>query len=322
MAPPLQIDILLTHKSVPCWSLTEEQADRLASALSPATVRRHTTPDSFAAAMRTSHIAIAWRFAQEWIDHAACLRWIVTPAAGRDYFDVQPPPGVEMIYGEFHGPLMAETVVGMMLGECRGLFEAARLQATDPWPRATLARHMRSLHGSHTVILGFGNIGTWIGRMLKPFGVRITGIRRHVLVPPSYFEAEDALRPVTELDAILPEADHLVLVLPGGEGTEGIMDGRRLQLLPGHAVVYNVGRGNALEEGALAEALDAGRLGGAYLDVFGEEPLPGDSPLRGCRRAHLFPHASAITPLYLDRFVEELVPRVRSGFPETFGGGG
>lgn len=315
MSDTLQIDILLTHKSVPCWSLTEGQAARLADALPHATVTRHTDPDAFAAAMRTSHIAIAWRFTQSWIDDATRLRWVVTPAAGRDYFRVNLPAGVEAVHGRFHGPLMAETVVGMMLGECRGLFEAARLEGVDPWPRAELARVMRSLHGAHVAILGFGEIGTWIGRMLKPFGVRINGVRRKRVPPPPWFEGEDAIRPVAELDRILPEVDHLVLVLPGGAETDRILDSHRLALLPPHAVVYNVGRGNAIDEDALVEALHTGRLAGAYLDVFSEEPLPEASALRGCPRAFLFPHASAITPLYLDRFIEELIPRIRETFP-------
>ena len=109
---------------------------------------------------------------------------------------------------------------------------------------------------------------------------------------------------------MLPRADHLVAFLPSGPGTDRLLDARRLALLPPGAFLYNFGRGNAIDEDALAEALRAGRLGGAVLDVFRTEPLPADSPLRSAPRCHLYPHASAFAPDYLDLCFEELAERM------------
>jgi phosphoglycerate dehydrogenase-like enzyme len=113
------------------------------------------------------------------------------------------------------------------------------------------------------------------------------------------------------LDTVLPAADHLVLALPGGAETDSLLDARRLSLLPPHAAIYNVGRGNAIDESALASALVAQAIAAAYLDVFAREPLPADSPLRSCPNAFLLPHISAIAPNYLDLFLRELAQRLK-----------
>ena len=98
---------------------------------------------------------------------------------------------------------------------------------------------------------------------------------------------------------------NLLCFLPSGPETDRLLDARRLALLNPSAFLCNFGRGNLVDETALAAALRAGRLGGALLDVFAEEPLPADSPLRSAPRCWLLPHASAFAPDYLDLYFEE-----------------
>jgi phosphoglycerate dehydrogenase-like enzyme len=208
---------------------------------------------------------------------------------------------------------MGETAVGMLLAMSRGLLPAVTTYALDSWPRGDLAKAMRPLHGAHVVILGFGRIGRWIGRLLKPLAVRVTGVRRTEApgdLPPG-FDARDRVVSARHLDDILPQADHLVITLPADASTDNLMDARRLALLPPHATLINLGRGNALDEAALIDALRGGRLAGACLDVFRVEPLPADSPLRSCPSLWLFPHASAISPDYLDLFVQDFASQFR-----------
>ncbi len=141
-------------------------------------------------------------------------------------------------------------------------------------------------------------------------GMRISGVRRHPApeteIPGVY------VVPLAELDALLPSADFLVLALPGTAETDGILDVRRMSLLPAACVVCNVGRGRAIDEDALADALRAGRLRAACLDVFRAEPLPADSSLRSCPNLFAFPHSSAIAPEYLDLFLDEYVALFRA----------
>jgi phosphoglycerate dehydrogenase-like enzyme len=207
---------------------------------------------------------------------------------------------------------MAETVIGMMLSHARGLLQACTLQKEEPWPNQMLEPVLRLLKNSRVTVLGFGNIGSHIGRLVKCFGARITGVRRNPGERPDYFTAEDRLLPAQDLDEVLSQTDHLVLCLPATPETTGILDDRRLALLPENAGIYNVGRGNAIDEVALASLLRERPLCEAYLDVFREEPLAIDSPLRNLPNCLILPHISANAPEYIDLFVDELIERLAS----------
>ncbi len=255
--------------------------------------------------------ALVWAFSAQWSGLAPNLRLLSTPAAGQELIHAAPRPGLSIRFGSFHGEFMAETVLGMMLAFTRGIRDCLNRGGAG-WPRAEVAQGLRPLRGSRAVVLGFGHIGKWVGRLAKPFGVRVTGVNRADMAEPEYFTDGDSVIPLDQLDDILPEADHLIMVLPGGEGTNGIVDARRLALLRPDAYIYNVGRGNALDLPALAAALRAGKVRGAGLDVFPEEPLPEDSPIRGAPGVILLPHVSALGPTYLDRYLDELTPALKA----------
>ena len=102
--------------------------------------------------------------------------------------------------------------------------------------------------------------------------------------------------------------------MPSGSSTDRILNGERLKRLPAHAWVYNFGRGNAIDEDALAKALEEGIVAGAGLDVFAQEPLAVDSPLRHAPNILLMPHSSAFSPNYMDLFVKEFVARFQKRF--------
>jgi len=260
-------------------------------------------------ALPKAQVVLSWAFHQPWFACAPELRRLATPAAGRDFFKIAPPSRVKVLYGAFHGPMMAETVLGLMLAVNRGVLEAYRRQLQgELWPREAMY-DVRLLHGSHAVIVGFGHIGTAIGRQLKAFGVRITGVRRTTQARrPPWFCRDDDIVTVSRLNEVLPEADHLILVLPSDTGTDKLIDAARLARLPRHAVVYNVGRGNCIDESALAKALKSGALRGACLDVFAEEPLTRASPLaRPLPGLIWLPHSSAFAEVYMDRFLDEVI---------------
>jgi len=162
-------------------------------------------------------------------------------------------------------------------------------------------------------VLGFGHIGGHIARLLKCLGAEITGLRRTPGARPEYFSEEDRLLSVSRLDDVLAKTDHLVLCLPATPDTTGIVNAGRLALLSPQAGIYNVGRGNAIDEAALAALLRKRPLCEAYLDVFGEEPLAADSPLRGLPNCLVLPHVSAVAPEYMDLFVGELIDRLACG---------
>jgi D-2-hydroxyacid dehydrogenase (NADP+) len=161
----------------------------------------------------------------------------------------------------------------------------------------------RRLAGQQALIVGFGPLGRECARLLKAVGLKVVGLKRNASVDAS---PADAVWPIERLHAILPDADHVILTLPGDTGTDHMISERELSLMRSTAALYNLGRGNAVNEAALVQALESGRLSHAFLDVFEQEPLPASSPLWHTKNLALMPHASAISAEYLDLWFEEL----------------
>lgn len=310
MAP--LISIYLVHPQVSCWQMTQEEADLLSAKMPDFQVLLCRSQEEFRRSLRLAEIAISWDFQQEWLEEAENLRIIATPAAGKDYFSLELPKHIQARYGRFHGEIMAETAIGALLGISRGLFSAVSEFSGQAWPEAALSQQQVSLRGSHVALLGFGNIGQYIGRLLKAFGVRISAMRRDLKRPkPDWFESGDRLFTPAELELYLPEVDHLVLCLPRSPETDLILNRKRLALLPKHASVSNFGRGNAIDLEALQEALETGRLKAAFLDVFPEEPIRADSGFLRCKNLWRLPHLSAVSPNYMALFIEDFVQQYR-----------
>ncbi len=309
----MKIVAFLNHPTIQEYSFSEENAKHLVERLPRCSLLVCGDEASFVEELADAEVVLVSKFKQEWFAVAPKLRIISTPAAGHDYFKVDLPESVNILYGSYHGKIMGETAMGMILGISRGLIQHAQLMTGTAvqWPQNAFSGEVRCIRDSHVVILGFGAIGHHAGRLLKHFGARITGIRRNPAGDtPLWFSCSDKVVSMEELDRVLPFADHLLCVLPSGEETTNIMDAARLSLLPKTAYIYNLGRGNAIDEDALAAALRRGSIAGAVLDVYREEPLSVNSPLRTAPNAFLYPHVSAVSPEYMTLYVEELVERL------------
>jgi phosphoglycerate dehydrogenase-like enzyme len=211
------------------------------------------------------------------------LRVIQTLSAGVDWLVGRVPEHVMVCNarGVFDAPL-AEWAVGAILAMQRGLVQARDAQRRGEWE----AIEPPELVGKRVVILGLGSIGTAISDRLRAFGVEVIGVGR---------TAREGVRGLAELDEVLPEAEILVNVLPLTGATNGLLDARRLGLLPDGALVVNAGRGPTIETAALVEELRAGRLRAA-LDVTDPEPLPPDHPLWGLPNVLITPHIGGDSP--------------------------
>ena len=250
---------------------------------------------AFLRALPEATHAICWNFDKAWFARAPRLRVLATPAAGRELLptDAELPPGVTRVNGAFHGQIMCETVLACILAHARGLYRAYDFQREGAiWPRAALSPFCSLVAGTKAVILGYGKIGHTVGAKLEALGVSVVGIRR---------------ANIADLKPALKTADWLIVVLPSDTGTDNIVDASVLRSMKRSAVIVNIGRGNAVDEDALADALRARRIAAAYLDVFKREPLTKASPLAadipGLVR---LPHASAFAPDYLPLFFREL----------------
>lgn len=258
-------------------------------------VRMVRSERAFLRELPTATHAIVWAFRKEWFARAKRLRVLATPGAGRELLptDAELPPGVVRVNGAFHGAIMSETVLAFIFAHARGLYAAARFQrAGDLWPRAALSPFCTRVAGTKAVILGYGKIGRAIGDRLAALGVAVAGIRR---------------ANIGDLRAEAKTADWLIVALPGDTGTDNLVDAAVLGAMKRTAVLINVGRGNAVDEAALARALATRRLAGAYLDVYRREPLTAASPLAADLPGLVrLPHASAFAPDYLPLFFREL----------------
>jgi D-2-hydroxyacid dehydrogenase (NADP+) len=245
---------------------------------------------------------VVWSFPAKWYAGAPRLRYVFTPSAGRER--IQPDPGgkVELHFGQFHGTLMAESLLAMLLFMNRRFGVALENQRARAWePRAY--ESTRRLAEQTVLIIGYGAIGRRAAELCSAIGMKVHGLKRNVEQSGS---GVDRLFARDELHTALALADHVSCILPGDTETDHLLDAAAFASMKRGAFVYNLGRGNAIDHAALVEALGSGALGGAFLDVWPEEPLLADSPLWGVPHLYLTPHASAIYDDYLDLYFDEL----------------
>lgn len=187
---------------------------------------------------------------------------LLDPSLRRDYI-------LTNARGVFGG-LMSEYVFGYLLAHERRIFERRQAQKERRWDGSQTGM----LRGKTIGLLGVGSIGAHLARTAKHFGMNVRGYTR-----ASEDSADvDAYYHGASLPDFARGLDYLVSVLPNTADTRRIVNADLLAALPPHAVFVNVGRGSALDESALIEALVAKKLAAAVLDVFEQEPLPKDHP--------------------------------------------
>ena len=220
----------------------------------------------------------------------ASLKWYCCSYAGVAPYCKDPGlfanPDCLLTNSNCYGVTIAEHVVMVLLMLLRRMPEYEEVVRSRGWSNQL---PIRSIRDNTFTILGTGDIGVNVADRLRGMGAaRITGLSRSGRAREGF----DEVLPISRLDEALPQARNLIMALPGTAETYHILNRARIALLPRGAYVVNVGRGAAVEQEPLAEALNAGRLGGAALDVMDPEPLPGDHPLWTARNIILTPHVS------------------------------
>lgn len=192
---------------------------------------------------------------------------------------------------------IADTVLGGVIHFLRGLDIAVRQQAASRWDQTTFpleSTRLREINECRVLVVGAGGIGSTVARRFSALGCTCSGIRRRPELGPvaGFTRVSGPL----QLESELLNADVVVLAAPSTDATHELLDGPRLALLPRGAIVVNVARGSLIAEEPLLEALDAGRIRGAVLDVFQTEPLPATSVFWGHPRVLITPHVSGVSP--------------------------
>ncbi|MCQ3937092.1 MAG: D-2-hydroxyacid dehydrogenase [Chloroflexi bacterium] len=202
---------------------------------------------------------------------------LLDPALRRDYI-------LTNARGVF-GYLMSEYVVGYLLAHERKIFQRAQAQKNQEWDKTITG----VLRGKTIGLLGVGSIGAEVARTAKFFGMKVRGYTRESELSEhvdGYYHGNGLLEFANGLD-------YLVSILPNTGETQSIVNAELLSALPPHAVFINVGRGSAVDEHALIEALEQDKIAGAVLDVFEEEPLPKEHPFWTTKNLLMTFHTSA-----------------------------
>ena len=202
-----------------------------------------------------------------------------------------------------HAEKAGEFVAMALLMLANGMPECIEDQKNRHWSR----RFTSGLRGRRFTVLGLGAMGGAAAEQAAHFGMRVTGIRS----TPQPHPACETVIGMAALDEVLRDTEFLLLSCPLTAATRKILDRRRIALLPPGAAVINIGRGPLIEQDALCDALDAGALAGAVLDVFDPEPVPSDDRVWRTRNMVMTPHVSvddavSYIPRSLDIFFANL----------------
>jgi phosphoglycerate dehydrogenase-like enzyme len=248
------------------------------------------------------------------------LRWVQFHFAGIDRFINEPllqkdDLMVTTISGAAASQ-MAEYVLSMMLALGRKMPALAASQKKSEWPKDRFERFSPfELRGKTVGIIGYGSIGRQVAHLLQPFGVTILATKQNAKQPQDRDYTIEGmgdpqgnfvhrLYPSQALNSMLKECHFVIVTLPLTPHTRGLLDVETLEVLRPGAYLVDVSRGGIVDHAALLDAIKSGKLAGAALDVFPEEPLPASSPLWQLPNVIITPHISGSSPHYNERAID------------------
>jgi phosphoglycerate dehydrogenase-like enzyme len=271
--------------------------------------------DNWIESMRDTEILLTWDLPTENLaEIAPRLKWIHCIGAGVEHLCPMDwiPAGVTITNNKgAHADKAGEFALMAVLMLHNKMPAILSNQRSATWN----SLFSTPIAGKTVGLIGVGSIGGGAATQLGKLPVRIIGVSRHGRPHPQVHE----MVAMDQLDAVLPRMDYIFVSLPSTPETRGLFDRERLQSLKTGAGIVNVGRGSTFDYQALADLLADGQLSGAIIDVFGEEPLPPESPLWASSNFVVTPHVSAddgdsYVPITLELFFDNL-RRYQAGEP-------
>ena len=248
------------------------------------------------------------------------LKWIQSPSSGINYYIAIP----ELVASDVlltsargtHGACLAEHTLAMILAFTRHIRDYVRHQETHTWSARALRGKMVELTGMTLGIIGFGAVGRAIAKRAAAFDMNIMAVDMFPQNPPEYVTS---LAGLDGLNALLGQADYVVVTVPYTEQTDGMIGAAEIAKMKPSAMLIGISRGGIVDESALVSALREGRLAAAALDVFDKEPLPTESELWDVENLLITPHVAGGSQYecdhILDIFRENLGRFVRGELP-------
>ena len=243
-------------------------------------------------------VICGWPDSPEVVEAASRLRWIHCPGTGIDKIMAELPAlaDSDVVLTNARGPHanpMADHVLWMMLSLSHRGRQMAEDQRLGQWDADKYLHAFVELSGSTMGILALGDIGKAVARRAYGFDIDVYAVDVNPVTPPPQVKEVWGME---RLDELLQMCDWFVVTAPLTSESRGLIDSRRIGLLKDSAYLIVISRGGIVDEDALADALQDGRLAGAGIDATEIEPLPQESPLWGLDNVVLSPHASALTP--------------------------
>ena len=240
------------------------------------------------------------------------LRWIQGTSAGVGRFvervGLLESDVVVTTSSGVHARPLAEFALLAMLMFGKNTLHLTRQQREHRWERHA----DEEVRGKLVCVVGLGKIGREVARLARTLDARVVGVVRDTGARTAAELGVDELVSTLALDDLLPEADVVVLATPHTPETHRLLDSHRLGLLKPSAILVNVARGDVVDEAALVEALRSGRLRGAALDVFEQEPLPAESPLWDLPNVFVSPHSASTVAAENARIVDLFCHNLRA----------
>jgi phosphoglycerate dehydrogenase-like enzyme len=297
---------------------TREWGARLAAALPEIEVVVAENPAQAETAIATAETAFG-TIPATLLRQARALKWLqapqAAPPAGYYYPELIAHPAAITNFREIYNDHIGAHVMAFVLAFARGFQRYIPQQLRREWKKPAQNEGVVHLPEATALVVGVGGIGSEVARLCAAFGMRVIGVDdRRREAPPGVAELHRA----DELDALLPQADFVVLTVPHTPETEGFMNRARFREMKRTAFFINIGRGLTTRLDDLSAALEAGEIAGAGLDVFEEEPLPAGHKLWTQPGVLLTPHTAGYGP-YLDErryaIIEDNCRRFLAGQP-------
>jgi phosphoglycerate dehydrogenase-like enzyme len=284
----------------------KEYEKKVRSKFPQVTIHAVAQEDEIGDFIEKADILLAFRISDDLMKRAKNLKWIQSLATGVDYMLNLPSLRKEVLLTStrgIHGPQMSEIAFLHMLALNRNYPQVVRNQEREAWERWP----GKLLYQKKIGIFGVGTIGVELAGKCKAFAMTTYGIdifRRKLDCIDYFYGPEDILK-------VAAEVDYLIVVAPYTPETKNIINRKVFSAMKPTAFFINIGRGELVEEDALIDALNSGKIAGAALDAFIQEPLPKGHPFWKTKNLNITPHVGGMSDIYTDQALSIFEPNLQ-----------
>lgn len=303
------IRVGIIHKQTPPRpeSFSAENISKIESCAEDVKVYLCETEDELIEKCPDAEVLICWGVdcPKKWAAGANSLKWIQSVTAGtealRPIKEMKPHVIITKMTG-VHGYPMSESAIMYILMFVNRMPYFNQMQKQHLWQKKLPPFATDDCEGKTVGIVGMGEIGNIMAEKFRFFGMKVLGCRR----TPRSTDNADKMYALSDIREMLPLCDFIVSLVPSSPGADGMFNDELFSYFKDGSYFISMGRGIAVDENALINALNSGKLGGAALDVFRKEPLSPDSLLWDNEKVIITPHCSATTPHNFDRAIKTI----------------